>query len=422
MTIRSDGMKKHNRHNRRVGTTALSDPLGDYPSKFRSHLESQHYSPATIAGYGRRIAALGGLMRELQIDTGSLNERSAERLIGRLQPHSYRKSWTAFVVKRFVRYLIEQGATTSLPPGPNDTARERLRQEYEDYLRNQRGLSESTIYHCWRFADRFLQFRFSGKGDDLSKLTPLDIAKFMLESTSRHQTFRGKTLPTYMRNFFRFLFRSGKTNLNLAPSVPRIVRKYASALPRYLSPEQVETLVEAVKTDTATGRRNYAMVLLLARLGLRAAEVIAMRIDDIDWRAGEILVRGKGQRHDRMPLPKDVGEALANYIRQDRTTASRALFVTQRAPRVAFADAQIINAALQDAFEKTHLKPPTQYIGSHILRHSLATNMVRQGASLAEIGDVLRHRSHRSTMIYAKLDIEGLRSIAPAWPGARGAK
>jgi integrase/recombinase XerD len=415
-------MIKHGGHNRRLGTAALSDPLGDYPSKFRSHLESQHYSPFTVAGYGRCIAALGRLMRELQIDMSSLDERNIERLIGRLQPYSAGNRSTAFAVKRFVRYLVEQGATRSLPPAPNDTTRGRLRQEYEDYLRNQRGLSESTIFHCWRFADRFLRFRFGNKDDDLSRLTPLDIAKFMLQSTSRHQPFQDKTLPTHMRNFFRFLFRSGKTNINLAPSVPRIARKYASALPRYLSPEQVETLIKAVKTNTTVGRRNYAMVLLLARLGLRATEVIAMQIDDVDWRAGEILIRGKGQRQDRMPLPKDVGEALANYIRQDRATASRALFVTQRAPRVAFSDAQIINAALQDAFEKTNLKPPTQYIGSHILRHSLATNMVRRGASLAEIGDVLRHRSRCSTMIYAKLDVEGLRSIAPVWPGTRGAK
>jgi integrase/recombinase XerD len=123
-----------------------------------------------------------------------------------------------------------------------------------------------------------------------------------------------------------------------------------------------------------------------------------------------------------LPLPKDVGEALANYIPRDRRTTSRALFVTHRAPHVAFADAQIVNSVLQDAFERTKLKPPTRYVGSHILRHSLATNMVRRGASLAEIGDVLRHRDRRSTMIYAKLDVEGLRAVAREWPVAGGAK
>ena len=163
------------------------------------------------------------------------------------------------------------------------------------------------------------------------------------------------------------------------------------------------------------------MVLLLARLGLRAPEVIAIQIDDIDWRAGELLVRGKGQRQDRLPLPPDVGEALAEYIRRDRVTTARALFVRDRAPRQPFVDGQVLNWILKAAFMKTGLKPPTKYLGSHILRHSLATSLVQRRASLAEIGDLLRHRSRASTMIYAKLDRDGLRSIAPSWPVTGGA-
>jgi integrase/recombinase XerD len=297
-----------------------------------------------------------------------------------------------------------------------------LKLEYEDYLRNQRGLSEKSVYDCWRFADRFLNFRFKGRRPDLAKITPADIARFMQHLISRGKPFRDKTPPTHLRNFFQFLFRSGRTNVNLALSVPRIAHRYASRLPRHLTSEQVEVVIAAVKVDTAIGRRNYAMVLLMARLGLRAAEVIAIQIDDIDWRAGELLVRGKGQLHDRLPLPKDVGEALASYIRQDRVTTSRALFVWHRVPHMAFADSQVISEVLKRAFERTRLNPPTRYVGSHILRHSLATDMVRRGASLAEIGEVLRHRARRSTMIYAKLDVEGLRSVAQDWPAAGGAK
>jgi integrase len=147
------------------------------------------------------------------------------------------------------------------------------------------------------------------------------------------------------------------------------------------------------------------MVLLIARLGLRAPEVIAIQIDDIDWRAGEIIVRGKGKRHDCVPLPPDVGEALTDYIRQDRTTTSRALFVTGRPPHHPFKDGQVLNCILRRAFFKVGLKPPVPYVGSHMLRHSLATNLVKRGAPLEEIGDMLRHRSRASTMIYAKLDV-----------------
>jgi integrase/recombinase XerD len=144
--------------------------------------------------------------------------------------------------------------------------------------------------------------------------------------------------------------------------------------------------------------------------------VIAIQFDDIDWRAGTILIRGKGKRHDRMPLPEDAGKAIVDYIRKGRRGLSRTLFVSHKVPYRPFFNAQILNTVLRAAFKATGLRPPQKYIGSHLLRHSLATDMLRKGASLDEIGDVLRHRSRASTAIYAKHDIEGLRSIARAWP------
>ena len=158
------------------------------------------------------------------------------------------------------------------------------------------------------------------------------------------------------------------------------------------------------------------MLMVLARLGLRAPEAIAIQLDDIDWRNGTILIRGKGKRHDRMPLPDDIGKAIVDYIKNGRRGRSRTLFVSSAPPHKPFVDAQILNTALKQAFEETGLKPPQKYVGSHLLRHSLATDMLRKGASLDEIGDVLRHRSRMSTTIYARHDVDGLRSIAPAWP------
>jgi site-specific recombinase XerD len=164
------------------------------------------------------------------------------------------------------------------------------------------------------------------------------------------------------------------------------------------------------------------MMLLLARLGLRAPEVVAIQLEDIDWRSGEILIRGKGKLHDRMPLPDEVGEAIVSYIQNGRVGDSRALFVSDRAPHQAFKDAQIINYVLNKAFEKSGLKQPQKYIGSHLLRHSLATALLGKGASLEEISHVLRHRSRATTAIYAKCDIGALRSIAQAWPVEGGAQ
>jgi site-specific recombinase XerD len=392
------------------------DPLGDYLERFLQHLESMQYARKTLREYRRSLSALTSYLQKRRIQIASLNEADAGRLAQ--ECGAKRKRYAIFIIRQFIRFLVDAGAVRPSEARRDDSPLGRLRLEYEEYLRIQRGLSEQSIYHCWRFADRFLTFRFKGKALDWSKITALDLARFMQSLTTR----RDKTPPTHLRNFFQFLFKSGRIKTNLALSIPRIAPKYASNLPKYLTAEQVEQVIAAAREDTPIGRRDYAMVLLQARLGLRAREVITIKLDDIDWRTGELLVRGKGGLHDRLPLPQDTGEAIANYVRRDRKTNSRALFVTNRAPRAAFADAQILNEVLKKAFRKAGVKPPRRYVGSHILRHSLATNMVRRGASLAEIGDMLRHRARGTTMIYAKLDIDGLRSVAREWPVAGGAK
>jgi integrase/recombinase XerD len=306
-----------------------------------------------------------------------------------------------------------------VPPTARELARAALRRDYEDYLRRQRGLTEQTIGHCWRFADRFLDFRFGEAEVELGAITAGDIVAFLQRLTTRKPPYRDKTA---LRNFFRHLFNSGLTRSNLTLCIPSVAQHSDARLPRHLTPEQVETVLAAVRADARLGRRNYAMIILLARLGLRAPEVVAIQLGDIDWRAGELVVRGKGQNHDRVPIPPDVGEALADYMRRDRVSTSRALFVSVRAPHGPFKDGTVLNTILKDAFTRTGVKPPCQYVGSHVLRHSLATNLIRQGASLPEVSDMLRHRSRASTLIYAKLDIEGLRSIAQPWPVVEGAQ
>lgn len=234
---------------------------------------------------------------------------------------------------------------------------------------------------------------------------------------TRKPPFRDKTPATHLRSFFQYLFSQGLTTTNLSLSVPKARQPWRGMLPRYLSPDEVEAILAAVRVNPRRGARDYAMLILMVRLGLRAPEVIAMQLDDIDWRAGELLVRGKGQRYDRLPIPSDVGEAIIQYLRQERpSTTTRTLFVRYRVPNGPFKNSAVINTILKEAFAATGVKPPTPYVGSHVLRHSLATNLVRAGASLSEIGDLLRHRSRATTMIYAKLDTDSLRSIAMAWP------
>lgn len=414
---------KTTERNDKVIEVAGTCPLGGYPEQFQKHLERQHYSADSIGGYIGCIRALGSQMRALNIGPEDLDPEMAMDLIAKSTRPSYRIKHDRFVVRSFFNFLTSLGtAAPSLESASDDSVRGLLKRDYEKYLRQQRGLSDRTIFHSWRLADRFLTFRFGKETGDLAEISAADIVAFLLQLTTRKPPLRDKTLSSHLRNFFRYLFKAGKTKANLALGIPSVAQRYGTRLPRHLSAEQVDTLVKAVRTENSTGRRNYAMVLLIARLGLRAPEIIAMQIDDLDWRSGEIIVRGKGSRHDRVPLPSEVGEALTDYIRLDRKTATRALFVSDRAPHQPFRDGQVLNDILKTAFARTGLTPPAPYVGSHILRHSLATNLVRHGAPLEEIGDMLRHRSRASTMIYARLDIDGLRSIAQPWPVAGAAK
>jgi len=416
-------MNKTNNNDNIIVSEIIFNRFGDYACTFLQSLADQGYATSTIMQHRSCIDVIAGIMQAEGIDLGELDEALAVRLAEKANRKS-RKTNDVFIARRFITFLNEHGA--GKPPIPlthEECVRTELRRDYEQYLRKQRGLSEATIIRNRSVIDRFLNFRFGDGLGDLLEITPADIAAFLQHLRRGNRPFRDKTICTHLRSFFHYLFKAGKTPVNLALSVPRVRQQYGATLPRHLTPEQVETILGAIRCGSPCDRRNYAMVLMMARLGLRATEVIAMRIDDIDWRSGEIIVRGKGNLHDRVPLPKDVGEALADYIRHDRrVVVLRTLFGMSRAPYRSLNDSQILNDLLRAAFASTGLKPPAPYVGSHILRHSLAVNLVRQGASLEEIGDMLRHRSRQSTMIYARLDIDGLRSIAQPWPVAGGAQ
>jgi integrase/recombinase XerD len=255
-----------------------------------------------------------------------------------------------------------------------------------------------------------------GTALDLGALGGKQISRYVVREANKT---RGRTIQVTtaaLRSFLRFLFLRGWTSADLGCSVPTVRDRRAATLPRYLPADQVERLLSSCDCQTPIGRRDHAILLLLARRGLRGPEIVALRLDDLDWRAGEIVVRGKGHIIDRLPLPQEVGQAIAMYLRRDRRAETRRLFVPIRNPGAGFKDGQAINEVVHRALRRTGLRMPTKWVGAHVLRHSLATTMLRRGASLAEIGQVLRHRSTNTTLIYAKVDIDGLRSIARAWP------
>jgi site-specific recombinase XerD len=269
---------------------------------FVDEMVEHDHAESTVKIYLSCVNDVAKAMHAAGIAASDLDEARAIELVAAMGWIKSRETYARFMMKRFVRFLAERGAARERPAlSPKEAARLEMRVAYEDYLRRQRGLSERTIIDSWRFAEQILDFRFPDGADDLGNLSAGDIARF-LQARVIQRAPRDKTVPSHLRNFFRYLFKTGETVTNLANAVPRVAQRFGTRLPRHLSLEQVDMILDAVRNTAPASLRNYAMVLLMARLGLRPPEVVAMQIDDIDWRSGEILVRGKGDRHDRLPL------------------------------------------------------------------------------------------------------------------------
>jgi integrase len=220
-----------------------------------------------------------------------------------------------------------------------------------------------------------------------------------------------------LRGFLRYLHHKGVNPVVLAGCVPSIREWKFAHLPTYLSAEQVQNVLDGCDRASAMGRRDYAILMILAKLGLRANEVATLTLDDIDWRSGEICVRAKGRQRARMPLPPDVGAAVVAYLRDARPKSScRRLFLRTLAPRVGFASGCTITMIAKTALKRAGIRG-FAHQGAHLFRHSLATELLRSGATLSEIGQLLGHKSHDTTRIYAKVDIDALRTLSPPWPG-----
>jgi site-specific recombinase XerD len=306
-----------------------------------------------------------------------------------------------------------------LPPAASevdDSEMSRIVGNYAEYLTHERRLTKVTLDNYLPTVRLFLEERFGTRPLVLGEITPADIARFVLRHARTLSRVRAKLLVTALRSFFRFLHLRGEIRADLAAAVPTVANWRMENVPKWIPTEQVEQLLKSCDQKRLTGQRNYAILLLLVRLGLRSGEVVGLALDDIDWEAGEITIRGKCRRSDRLPLPRDVGEALARYLRYGRPRCStRHVFIRMKAPHRGFLRSSSVYSLVRRAFDHAGLKPVQR--GPHILRHSLATSMLRKGASLGEIGQILRHRKLTTTQIYAKVDLESLRTIAPAWPG-----
>jgi len=390
-------------------------PLAPHIEGFVSFLVREGYRARSVKEKRDPIADLNRWMERHKIPLYKLDEKQlAQFRVDRRHRSSFQRRKDMCTAGQLLQYLRDLGYVPKRRP---KIERGRLTNDFEQYLRSDRGLSQSTLLDYPKIARQFLKNRFASKSVRLKTLQPCDIHRFIIYHLKAGSRGQAKRVVSALRSFLRFLRQRNEITIDLAATVPGVADWRFSYLPRSIPQWQVERLLASCNRKTPTGRRDYAILLLLARLGLRAGEVIKMTLDDFDWKHGEVLVHGKDQREDRLPLPKDVGAALVSYLRYARPECStRRVFIRARAPRRSL-NAASIGHVVHRALERAGLNPPLK--GSHLLRHSLATNLQRRGATLAEIGQLLRHTDLTTTQIYAKVDIGALRAIALPWP--RGA-
>jgi integrase/recombinase XerD len=330
--------------------------------------------------------------------------------------HRRRRRGDVFTLREFVRPVSVDG--TAVAQQSTATApRLHVCQKFEHYLLCERGLATASIRLYGDAVGRFLEHVFSNGEVRLEEITAADVISFVQVDAARlHHSKRAKVMTSASRSFLQYGRYLGDIRTDLHASVPTVANWSMAGIPRSISASQVHSLLVQCDRRTATGRRDYAVLLLLARLGLRAGEVVELTLDDLDWHKGAISIRGPAQRCDRLPMPADVGAALVDYLRDGRPACCvRNVFIRSRAPRQRLRGPSAISCIVFRALQRAGIESPCK--GAHLLRHSLATQMLGNGASLNEIGEILRHRNPQTTTIYAKVDLASLHALALAWPG-----
>ena len=390
-------------------------PLEPYADGFRVELERLGYTPLTAATHVRLMAHLSRWLAREGADAPGLTPAMVDAYFAERRAAGYAGHVTGRALQPLAGYLRRLGVVPPPVPVAAPSPEERLLARYREYLIVERGLTETTADLNVRMVRPFLAGRAEANdgGLDLAHLRAGEVAAFVV-TQSRQRPRSVKRMVTALRSLLGFLHVEGIIGQPLATAVPSAAGWTQTGLPKALDGDQVAALLASCDPRTRTGRRDLAILTLLVRLGLRAGEVAALRLDDIDWRRGEITVRGKGNRHDRLPLPPDVGERIVAYLQDGRPEAAqgRAVFVRAQAPYRALAS-NAVTTVVACAGRRAGLG----VIGAHRLRHSAATAMLRSGGSLTEIGQTLRHVRPLTTAIYAKVDLGALRQLARPWPG-----
>jgi len=391
-------------------------PLAVQIDSFAKKLLNQGYAINTCKAKILLVTDLSHWVERKQLQISYLDEQKISEFIRYRVIHYRPNRYENPTLRDFLAHLRGAGIVPVPAPAADNSPLGRIESNFARYLEQERGLSQATIDNYIPIARRFLSERFGTDIILLEELIPSDITQFILHHAYIDSPSRAKLAVTVLRSFLSFLYQRGQISTDLSKFVPTVANWRLSELPKFLKPEEVKRLLQGCDQSSPVGQRDYAVLLMLARLGLRAGEVVHMVLDDIFWETGEFIVRGKSARQDRLPLPQDVGEALATYICHGRPRcSSRRVFIRMKAPHQGFSSSCAISDIVRRAFARAKLHRERK--GAHLLRHSLATEMLRQGASLTEIGEILRHQLSHTTEIYAKVAVAELKSLAQPWIG-----
>jgi len=395
------------------GTRRKPGELGPYVEGYREWLTQRGYTSQTVRQMLKDLGQVGQWMSREALVISQLDEDAMAAFSTTSQANGRRRRLGPRAMVPLLTFLRELEVT---PPGHRvATPLTALLDEYRRWMVQERGLAATTILRYENTAGRFLQQQAVIDGVlQPAHLTGVDVNAFLLRECGRVSAGSAKGRVAELRSVLRFLYLQGLTPLRLGTAVPPVGGWRLAALPPpTMSVADVQKLLDSCDRDTVVGARKFAIMTLVARLGLRSVEVARLELQDVDWRAGELIVRGKARRQDRLPLPTEVGEALVAYLAWDRMPVeARQLFLTCRAPRGPIR-ADLVN----DVVERACLRAGLPRVGPHRLRHALAAELLRQGAGLLAISQVLRHQDLATTALYAKVDLVTLRLVAQPWPG-----
>lgn len=393
----------------------MEGPLGPWAEELAGRLDGLGYADATKKAKLRLAGELSVFIGRRGFALAAMNERTVEAFIAHRRRRSGRRTATAKSLTWLLDALVDLGVTAAPSAPPQAVSWDDvLIDRFATHLRDERGLAVDTITEYCRSARLLLGV--AGSLDGLAALNGATVGQFVHDRCASLSVRATERLVSGLRSFLRFALLDGIIVLPVADAVPSVARWTHAGLPRWLTPGEVNALLGSCDRDTPVGRRDYAIILLLVRLGLRAAEAAALTLDDINWRAGELVVRGKGNTTERLPLPADVGAALVDYLQHGRQhRPEREMFLRWLAPIRGLAP-EGVSEVVRAASERAGLGS----FGAHRLRHTAATSMLNAGASLTDVAQVLRHRNVATTAIYAKVDHCRLRELCVPWPGALG--